>query len=101
LQIEPTAAVVVGNLPNAGWQYDNGIEVIRQDDDYYHLPLQNVVAGIYRVSYMAAPTIWAQYGDDLYEDVGPFRYCGYDEFGYTCWIQFEIMPDSTIVPRGN
>jgi len=102
LENQPISARVVGDLPGMSWQYENGIEVFKSADNYYHLILlANTEPGLYRVSYLTQQEVWAQYGDNLYDNVGPFRYCGFDEFGYTCWIQFEILWDGQILPFGN
>jgi len=102
LQDQPDQAIVVGNVPGIWWTYELGLSLQKQTDGYYHFNMyQTILTGNYRVSYMRTDQTWALYGDDLYEDVGPFRKCGFDEFGYTCWIEFEVLNDGSIAVSDN
>ncbi len=95
---QPDQAIVVGNVPGIWWTYELGLVLQKQADGYYHFNMyQTILPGIYRVSYMRTDQTWALYGDDLYDDVGPFRKCGFDEFGYTCWIEFEVLSNGNII----
>ena len=101
LSSQPQIAVMVGDFPGIDWNFQNGILMQIEDDGYYHLDLAGVPAGIYRVSYTSIYGLWAQYGDTTHDDVGPFRWCGFDGFQHTCSIKFEVTGGGEILPVEN
>lgn len=98
---KPNAAFAVGELPDMGWSLQSGMQMAIDADGYYRLLLPaNTLAGQYSVSYMSESGAWAQYGDSLYDDVGPFRRCGFDGSAYTCGIKFSLTSTGDISPSG-
>ncbi|MFZ5364877.1 MAG: C39 family peptidase [Patescibacteria group bacterium] len=97
----PPVAVLVGDFPGIDWNYQNGISMLIASDSYYHISLIGAPAGIYRVTYTSVSGVWAQYGDDTLDDVGPFRWCGFDGNTHTCSIKFQLTAGGQVLPAGN